>query len=244
MPGKRTGLVGITVHNTDKISVSGTTMAEQYTRATVNGNMGDVRVHFYVDDVCAWQNMPLDQAGWHAADGNGDGNMKTVAIECIMDGSGSTASKKAEDNCAKLVAYLIEKLGLTDKDIYSHNHWYSPKYCPAYILPHWDSFVKQCAYYRKEAEAKRKASEKPILETSGYSKKNDNTYGCLAMKELLLIAKQLKLHSYGMDENFYFGDGTERAVNCFLKKWGYQEKGIAGEKFIKHLKADILKAMK
>lgn len=28
LPGKRTGLVGITVHNTDKISVSGTTMAE------------------------------------------------------------------------------------------------------------------------------------------------------------------------------------------------------------------------
>ena len=34
MPENRTRLVGITVHNTDKISVSGTTMSEQYTRAT------------------------------------------------------------------------------------------------------------------------------------------------------------------------------------------------------------------
>lgn len=244
MPGKRTGLVGITVHNTDKISVSGTTMSEQYTRATVNGNMGDVRVHFYVDDIEAWQNLPLDWAGWHAADGNGDGNMKTIAIECIMDGSGSTASKKAEENCARLVAYLVDKMGLTDKDIYSHNHWYAKKYCPAYILPHWDSFLKSCSYYRKEAQAKIKANERDVLETSGYSKKNDNTYGCLALKELLLIAKELKLHSYGMDENYYFGDGTERAVNYTLDKWKYKPNGVAGEKFIKHLKADIVKAIK
>ena len=57
MEGK---VIGVTVHNTDWISVaSGTTPAEQYTRATVNGNMKDVRVHYYVDNVCAWQNLPL-----------------------------------------------------------------------------------------------------------------------------------------------------------------------------------------
>lgn len=45
MEGK---VIGITVHNTEWISVaSGTTPAEQYTRATVNGNMKDVRVHYY-----------------------------------------------------------------------------------------------------------------------------------------------------------------------------------------------------
>ena len=60
--------LGVTVHNTDWISTaSGTTPAEQYTRATYNGNMGDVRVHYYVDDKCAWQNLPLTLTGWHAA---------------------------------------------------------------------------------------------------------------------------------------------------------------------------------
>lgn len=55
MAGK---IIGVTVHNTDWISVaSGTTPAEQYTRATVNGNMNDVRVHYYVDNTCAWQNF-------------------------------------------------------------------------------------------------------------------------------------------------------------------------------------------
>ncbi len=49
MEGK---VIGVTVHNTDWISVaSGTTPAEQYTRATVNNNMKDVRVHYYVDTI-------------------------------------------------------------------------------------------------------------------------------------------------------------------------------------------------
>lgn len=78
-------VIGVTVHNTDWISVaSGTTPAEQYTRAPVNGNMKDVRVHYYVDNVCAWQNLPLSLSGWHAADGSGNGNRRTVSIECIM----------------------------------------------------------------------------------------------------------------------------------------------------------------
>ena len=148
---KITNLIGITVHNTDRITVaSNTTPAEQYTRATVNGNMKDVRVHFYVDDVCAWQCLPLDLSGWHATDGSGDGNRKTISIECIMNGSGDAKDKKAEGNCAKLVAYLLDKFKLKDTAIYSHNHWYSKKYCPAYILPHWNNFKKKVISYRNK----------------------------------------------------------------------------------------------
>ena len=151
---KITNLIGITVHNTDRITVaSGTTPAEQYTRATVNGNMKDVRVHFYVDDVCAWQCLPLDLSGWHATDGSGDGNRKTISIECIMNGSGDAKDKKAEGNCAKLVAYLLDKFKLKDTAIYSHNHWYKVKYCPAYILPHWNNFKKKVISYRNKNTA-------------------------------------------------------------------------------------------
>lgn len=146
--------IGITVHNTPAIKVaSNTTMAEQYTRATVNGNMNTVRVHFYVDDYCAWQNLPLTLSGWHAADGKGMGNTKTIAIEII----GNT--KKAEENGAKLVAYLLNKYNWNvDENVYTHTHWLnvkdgktgtidelnimknSYKMCPSYILPHWNDF--------------------------------------------------------------------------------------------------------
>ena len=114
MEGK---VIGVTVHNTDWISVaSGTTPAEQYTRATVNGNMKDVRVHYYVDNTCTWQNLPLSLSGWHAADGSGNGNRRTIAIECIMGSSYNDKDKKSEDNCARLAAALLKKYGLDIKD--------------------------------------------------------------------------------------------------------------------------------
>lgn len=151
MPGyEMKDIIGVTIHNTDWITTaSGTHPSEQYTRATVNGNMGDVRVHFYVDNVDAWQNLPLNLNGWHAADGDGPGNRKTIAIECIMSPNYTGVDKKSEDNAARLAAYLLMKYKLDITHLYTHQHWYSKKYCPAYILPHWDSFVNLVKSYLK-----------------------------------------------------------------------------------------------
>ena len=161
MDGK---IIGITVHNTDWISVaSGTTPAEQYTRATVNGNMNDVRVHYYVDNTCAWQNLPLTLSGWHAADGSGNGNRRTIAIECIMSSAYNDKDKKSEDNCARLAAALLKKYKLGINALYTHNHWYSGKYCPAYILPHWDKFkAKVLSYMNSGSSAPAKPSAKQL----------------------------------------------------------------------------------
>ena len=163
MAGK---IIGVTVHNTDWITVArGTTPAEQYTRATVNGNMKDVRVHYYVDNTCAWQNLPRNLSGWHAADGSGNGNRRTIAIECIMSSAYNSTDKKSEDNCAKLAAALLKQYGLGINHLYTHTHWLnvrdgkrgtvdqlntmhnSYKMCPAYILPHWAEFKKKVQSY-------------------------------------------------------------------------------------------------
>ena len=165
MAGK---IIGVTVHNTDWITVaSGTTPAEQYTRATVNNNMKDVRVHYYVDNVCAWQNLPHSLSGWHAADGSGNGNRRTIAIECIMSSAYNSTDKKSEDNCAKLAAALLKQYGLDINHLYTHTHWLNVrdgksgtvdqlntmynryKMCPAYILPHWAEFKKKVQSYMK-----------------------------------------------------------------------------------------------
>ncbi|MGN1111490.1 MAG: N-acetylmuramoyl-L-alanine amidase [Oscillospiraceae bacterium] len=161
LPQKRKNeLLGITIHNTEAIvQASGTTMSEQYTRATVNGNMGTTRVHYYVDDVEAWHNLPDNWIGWHAADGSGNGNSSTIAIEVI----GKT--EKAEENAARLAAALLKANGLPENALYTHTHWLNVKAgktgtreylntlhniyknCPAYILPHWSEFEKQVAQY-------------------------------------------------------------------------------------------------
>ena len=141
---------GITIHNTGRIKIpNGTTMAEQYTRATYpNCNMGSVRVHYYVDDVEGWQNLDESEVGWHAADGNyGPGNSTTIAIEIIMDGTDAEYNRIAEDNGARLCAAILKRHGLDATAVYQHHDWYARKDCPAYIRPHWDAFLAAVRQY-------------------------------------------------------------------------------------------------
>lgn len=147
-------VAGVTIHNTNDLP-NVEEDAEQYTRATwPNANMNDSRVHYYVDDINAWQNLEDTEVGWHAGDGSGPGNGTTIAIEIIMDGSGSKEDLGAEENGALLAAILLRKYGLTVEQLYTHNHWAgrpdkivqgARKNCPLYILPHWEQFKAKVA---------------------------------------------------------------------------------------------------
>lgn len=174
--------IGVTIHNTDDIrQAQGTTDSEQYTRSTVNGNMGTVRVHFYVDGVEAWQNLPLTQQSWHCGQkGKSDnaksvfGNAQTISIECIM---GSVKDSAAEDNCAKLAAYILNKYNLTIDRLFTHNYWCNVrngvtgsidelntkpdgyKGCPIYIRPHWYEFKTVVYNYMRQF--------KPVMSNAG-----------------------------------------------------------------------------
>lgn len=142
--------LGITVHNTNMIKVAkGTNAAEQYARATYDGNMGGVVVHFYVWEDIIWQLLGEMERGWHATDGQSrrksqrsdgskiGGNLDTIAIECIGN------DEKSEETTAKLVAYLCNKYNLNPMtDVYQHNYFYPSKKCPQYIIPHWATFLK------------------------------------------------------------------------------------------------------
>ena len=153
----------ITIHNTDDINeAAGTNDAEQYARATFNNNMGDVVVHYYIDETACWHILADDTVGWHAADGvNGPGNTKSVAVEIIMDGSGKDYDRKAEDRGALLAAILLHKYGLGIDRLKTHRDWYPRKYCPAYILPHWADFKAKVERYLRELDAPETEPEKP-----------------------------------------------------------------------------------
>lgn len=147
-------VAGVTIHNTNDLE-NVEEDAEQYTRATwPNANMNDARVHYYVDDINAWQNLEDTEVGWHAGDGSGPGNGTTIAIEIIMDGTGSKEDLGAEANGVILAALLLKKYGLTVEQLYTHNHWMghpdaivqgARKNCPLYILPHWEQFKARVA---------------------------------------------------------------------------------------------------
>jgi N-acetylmuramoyl-L-alanine amidase CwlA len=202
LPSKRMGtLAGVTIHNTDTIKVSGTTMSEQYTRATVNGNMDTVRVHYYVDGTEAWHNLPDTWQSWHAgqkgkADANGSavGNQQTISIECIM--GGTTGYEAAEDNAARLAAYLLQTNGLTIDNLYTHNYWCNVrngktgtvdelnllndgyKGCPVYIRPHWAEFKAKVQEYMTALSAASTAeSQKYYVQVGAFaSKANAEAY--------------------------------------------------------------------
>ncbi len=152
-----TGVIkGITIHNTDDSAD-----AETYTRATFNQNMETARVHFYVDAKEAWQNLELNEVGWHAGTGDRSyGNDSTLAIEIIMGASYNEKDKKSEANGAMLTAYLLRKTGLTIDSVTTHKHW-SGKECPLRILGHWDAFLAQVkkALDTLDAEAAKAAAK-------------------------------------------------------------------------------------
>ena len=126
----------VTIHNTNDLD-GVYDDAEQYTRATYNENMKSSRVHFYVDDTGAWQNLkaglgmcsadPVGSAevSWHSGDGSATtgGNMTSLSIEIIMGDDTKANDTKSRDNGARLAAFLLYKHGLSIDKLYTHTYW-------------------------------------------------------------------------------------------------------------------------
>ena len=143
---------GVTAHNTGAITpAKGTTMSEQYSRATYpNQNMGTVRPNYYVDDVEAWHLVREDEVSWCQGEA---GNISDISVEIIGP------SAKAEDNGARLIAMIMNRHGFPISQLRTHNYWMglpnkivsgAAKNCPYYILPHWSAFVKKVEGYMAE----------------------------------------------------------------------------------------------
>ena len=125
----------VTIHNTDDLKGVNDD-AEQYTRATYNQNMSGVLIHFYVDDLGAWQNLkagtglssndPLNSAevSYHSGDGSVStgGNMTSLSIEVIMNDT-ADHDAKAYDNSARLAAWLLNHHKLSINDLVTHTYW-------------------------------------------------------------------------------------------------------------------------
>lgn len=126
----------ITIHNTGN-SRKGANAAMHSTY--VDTHSGYISWHFTVDDQQIIQELPIYENAWHAGDGNGAGNRQSIGIEICENIDGDY--KKAEENAAKLVSFLLEELKLDLSAVYPHQHW-NGKYCPHKILDEgWDKFM-------------------------------------------------------------------------------------------------------
>lgn len=146
------GPTSLTIHNTgDVVPATGTTRSEQYARATYpNGNMGEVRVHYWVCPEEVWQQLPDTDVAYHA--GSRAGNKTSLSMEII----GSSA--KATENGALLAALILSDRGWGVDRLRTHNYWFGkPDYivndgyknCPLYIMSGigWKAFKSKVQGY-------------------------------------------------------------------------------------------------
>lgn len=142
--------------------------------------------------------LPLDWQSWHAgqkgrADAHGSqaGNAQTISVECIMSGKGDAKDKRAEDNCARLVAWLLKTFSMNTTQLYTHNYWCNVrngrtgsidtlnklddgyKSCPVYIRPHWDDFVARVKYYMGGATTGKTSPKLYYVQVGAFSSKTN-----------------------------------------------------------------------
>lgn len=121
---------GITIHNTAN---DASAMSE--ISYMINNNK-QVSFHEAIDDYRTVQGIEHNRNAWHAGDGHGFGNMRTIGIEICYSKSGGERFKKAERNAAERIAYLMKQYGWTLDNITDTRHTIgthqnrSGKYCP------------------------------------------------------------------------------------------------------------------
>ena len=157
-------IIGITNHNTANSSpTAGDETHARYLQNLENADQEYKSVHLFVDQDSITQCVPLDEFCYHAGDGNGDGNRKTIAIE-ICENANIMA---AEENAKKLNAALL--LTYPGLKIYKHQDW-SGKYCPHIILDRhkgWEGFVNSIGKYVEEAKKMSDVKSVPEWKING-----------------------------------------------------------------------------
>lgn len=142
---KMSQTIGITYHNTgNSAPTAGDEAHANWLQNVENADKEYVSVHFFVDENSITQTVPIDEVTYHAGDGKGNGNYKTISIEICENAN----IQKAEENAQKLGAALRKTFnGL---NIYKHQDW-NGKYCPHVILSRggWDKFKNDI--YKLEA---------------------------------------------------------------------------------------------
>lgn len=136
----------LTIHNTAN------RMPAKNEVSYVHSRQGEVTYHFAIDDKECIQLLPLTKSAWHAGDGKGNGNTKSVAIEiCYSLDKGDKRYPIAEDNAAHKAAELLHSKGFGVDRLRKHQDW-SGKYCPHRMLDNngWGNFKNKVQKYLNE----------------------------------------------------------------------------------------------
>lgn len=224
----------ITVHNTANASRGAD--AEMHARYLANGaGRRSVSWHFTVDDHSIYQHLPTDEVGYHAGDGRGSGNMRSIGIEICENADGDF--QKAVRNAQDLIRHLMNKHNIDINHVVPHKHW-TGKNCPHLLLNTWGAFKNGL----KGSYTPPKTETKPVTVTqSKWVKVNGNWTGqTLKRGQYGEPVKQLQ-SKLGIKSDGYFGEDTEKAVENVQRGASIAVDGLAGKNTYKALTGANLK---
>nr|MDH3174821.1 N-acetylmuramoyl-L-alanine amidase [Bacillus pumilus] len=251
-PGNKMKPLYITVHNTANTDKGANAL--RHVNYVKKPNTA-TRRHFTVDDKVIYQHLPLNENGWHAGDGRGTGNMKSIGIEICENSDGNF--EKAVENAQWLIRQLMTEQGIPLANVVPHKRW-SGKQCPRKLLNRRDSFKTGIA----TAHTSKKATAKPVKAKNTSSKPKKSTSkksfnlpsgiikvtkpltkgaGVKALQEALAAVYYYPdkgAKNNGIDG--YYGPKTANAVKRFQLMHGLVSDGIYGPK----TKAALKKALK
>ena len=168
--------------------------------------------HYTVDDgETIYQHLPTNESGFHAGDGAGMGNRKSIGIE-ICENIGIDQDK-VNDNAVWLIQKLMKEHNISIANVVPHQKW-SGKDCPHKLLPIWDSFITKI-----KNGAVIQVSNPPAAGVLSNGSKGD------AVKQLQTGLNKL---GYKLLVDSTFGNMTDAAVKAFQKTQGLVVDGYFG----------------
>lgn len=117
----------ITIHNTANDATATNEIA------FMTRNTAATSYHVAIDDKNAVQAIPFTRNSWHAGDGQGAGNRKSIGIEICYSKSGGQRYVDAEANAVDYIARLLRQYGWGIDRVKWHRDW-SGKKCPHRII--------------------------------------------------------------------------------------------------------------
>lgn len=179
----------ITVHNTANDASAVNEIAYH------NRNNNQVSYHVAVDDKEVIQCIPFTRNAWHAGDGNGNGNRKSIGIEICYSKSGGSRYVAAEENAVQYIAQLLKKYGWGIDRVKQHYNW-SGKNCPHRIRHEgrWNNFLNRIQKAMNPVSAE--SPKQKVKKMTGESDEEMLTEtGRIAIRELIKKARDKELIS-------------------------------------------------
>lgn len=221
----------ITFHNT----ANDATALGEISYMTNNSNQ--TSYHVAIDDKHVVQAIPFSRTAWHAGDGQGAGNRKSIGIEVCYSKSGGPKYAAAEENAIEYIAHILKDKGWGIDRVKWHRDW-SGKNCPHRVLDEGRASSVRNRIVAKLAELKGQVvpavNPKPSTVRDYLLKKDTGA-------KVKTLQDNLNKVGYKLTVDGIYGVATEKAVRAFQLQNGLVVDGIAGKATLSLLEARVAK---